>query len=330
MEKENHYETLEVPETADSEEIKKAYRRLSLKYHPDRNPGKPEVVAIFQKIGSAFEVLGDSDKKKEYDFSRKNPFMRMHSNGPHMNGNPFQQMDEMFSQMFFGGGIPGMGGIHMGGPGGIHMGGPGGIHMGGPGGIHMRPNVQIFRNGVPINMVQKPAPITQNIQINMEQVLTGSTLPVEIERWILENGNKVFEKETIYVPIPKGIDENEMIVLKDQGNIVNDNCKGDIKIFVKIENNSGFQRNGLDLMYDKKISLKDSLCGFSFELKYINGKTYTINNQRGNIIPPEYTKVIPNMGITREGHIGNLLIHFKVEFPETLTEEQLEKLSDIF
>ena len=314
MSKENHYETLEVPETANSEEIKKAYRRLSLKYHPDRNPGKPEMVENFQNINSAFEILGNPEKKQEYDMSRKNPFMRMHNMGSNMNGgHPFQHMDEMFSQMFFGG-IPGM-------------------NMGNPmGGMGMGPNVQIFRNGIPINIMQgmqKPPPITQSIQINMEQVLSGTTLPVEIERWILENGNKVFEKQTIYVPIPKGIDDNEMILLKDQGNSMNENCRGDIKIFVKVENNTGFQRNGLDLIYEKTIGLKDSLCGFSFELKYINGKTYTINNQRGSIIQPGYTKLIPTMGLKRDAHVGNLLIHFKVDFPETLTEEQIVKIGEI-
>ena len=79
----------------------------------------------------------------------------------------------------------------------------------------------------------------------------------------------------------------------------------------------------------KNISLKESLCGFSFDLKYINGKTYTINNLPGNIIPPEYQKVIPNMGLTREGHTGNLIIHFHTKFPETLSNESIEALSKI-
>ena len=56
---------------------------------------------------------------------------------------------------------------------------------------------------------------------------------------------------------------------------------------------------------------------------------YTINNNSNNIIPPEYIKVIPNMGLTRDGHIGNLLIHFHVDFPEKLSEEQIKILKEI-
>jgi DnaJ family protein A protein 2 len=163
----------------------------------------------------------------------------------------------------------------------------------------------------------------------MEMVLNGGKIPVEIERWIIENGNKLHETTTVYVDIFKGIDHNEIIMLKDQGNIVNENCKGDIKIFISVNNDSCFSRRGLDLIMEKVISLKESLCGFSFDLKYINGKTYTINNLPGNIIPPEYLKVIPNMGLTREGHTGNLIIHFHTKFPETLTKENIDALSKI-
>jgi hypothetical protein len=192
------------------------------------------------------------------------------------------------------------------------------------GGIH------IFRNGsMPVNFedaLQKPSPIIKNITIDISLVLTGTTMPIEIERWIIEYGNKVFEKETVYLDIPKGIDDNEIIILREKGNVANERCKGDIKIFIKVENNTDFIRNGLDLKIEKTISLKESLCGFSFELKYINGKTYTLNNNKGNIIPPEYVKVIPNMGLTREGKTGNLLIVFHIEFPNVLSDEKISKL----
>ena len=217
--------------------------------------------------------------------------------------------------------MPGMGGM------------PGMPGMGG-GGFPFPPgaNFQIFRNGVPVNMqqgMQKPAPITHTICINMEQVLNGASVSLEIERWIIENGNKLFEKQTIYVNIPKGSDDNEIIMLRDVGNVVNEQCKGDVKIFIKVENDSGFRRHGLDLVLEKTISLKEALCGFTFEMKYINGKNYSINNQAGNIIVPDYQKLIPGMGLAREGHnSGNLVIHFKVTFPEKLSEEQLVKLRE--
>lgn len=321
---ETYYNILGIPETASRDEIKKAYRSLSLKLHPDKNPD-PEAISKFHKISEAYEILGDENKKAEYDNRNNNPFFRMNGmNGMNHGhgGNPFENIDELFSNLFGSG----MGGIH------VH---PGMMHPGmmNPGMMNgMFPpgaNIRIFQNGVPINIMQKPPAINKTITINMEQVLNGANIPVEIERWIMENGNRVSEIETLYIPIPKGIDNDELITLKDKGNIINEQIKGDVKIFIKVDNPSEFKRVGLDLIYEKSISLKESLCGFSFELKYINGKSYTINNISGNIIVPNYNKVIANMGLTRESHTGNLIIHFDVKFPETLGQEQIDALKTI-
>jgi DnaJ-class molecular chaperone len=337
MEKGDLYTILEVPETASMEDIKKSYRRLSLKYHPDRNPDGKET---FQTINDAYDTLGDIDKKNEYDAMRKNPFLRMAQGGGGGGGGMPPGLDELLANLFFGGGgqqqnvdhnfFSGIqqqqqqqqGMMHPGMPGMMH---PGMMFMGQQGG---NPNIRIFRNGSPV-IIQKPQAIHKDLIITMETVLTGASIPVEIERWIIENNNKVFELQTIYVTIPKGIDNNEIILLENQGNVQTSTCKGDVKIFIKIENNSEFQRKGLDLIYDKTISLKESLCGFSFELKYINNKIYTINNKLGNLIPPEYLKVIPDMGLTRDGHTGNLIIHFILEFPKSLSEEQIAVLNKI-
>jgi DnaJ-class molecular chaperone len=145
----------------------------------------------------------------------------------------------------------------------------------------------------------------------------------------MEQGMKVFESETIYVTIPKGIDDGELILLKDKGNVLNETCKGDIKIFVKIENDSMFKRVGLDLVLEKSINLKDALCGFSFEITYINGKSYTLNNNAGNIIPHGFQKIIPNMGLERDQHKGNMIIEFNVQFPEKLSESVIASLKKI-
>jgi DnaJ family protein A protein 2 len=120
-----------------------------------------------------------------------------------------------------------------------------------------------------------------------------------------------------------------MIILRDKGNVINENCKGDIKIFIKIENNTEFKRNGLDLIFEKTITVKEALCGFNFELKYITGKIYTITNNSGNIISNGYQKTIPNMGFTREHHTGNLIIIFNVKFPEKLSETTISLLKNI-
>lgn len=310
---ENFYNILGVSENASKDEIKKAYRSLQMKWHPDKNENSQESVKMTQKLNEAYETLSDDHRKSEYDMMRNNPnpFARMSSQG----GGMEVPMDDIFN-MFFGGGnpfagMPGMQGMGAGMPPGakIH------IFHGGPMGFQQA--------------LSKPVPIMKTVQINMEQVLNGASLPLEIERWILENGNKVFEKETIYVDIPPGIDENEMIILRDRGNIINDQCRGDVKINIEIQNNTPFKRSGLDLILEKRISLKESLCGFTFEIKYINGKSYTLNNNKGNIVPPEYKKVYPGMGLKRGEHKGNMIIIFHVDFPEKLTEEQIDKLSNV-
>jgi len=319
-ENQSFYKILGVSENASKDEIKKAYRTLSLKHHPDRNNNKLESQQLFQKISEAYETLSDDQKRQEYDSMQKNPFMRMNSHHGTSFGHMDIPIDEIF-QAFFGGanesefsGFPGFPGFPM-------M----GQRMGhGPGNIH------VFTSGPGFNRaMQKPTPIIKNIEINMEQVLNGATLPLDIERWIVENGNKVFEHETLYINIPKGVDDNEIIILREKGNVINDALRGDVKIFIKIKNNTLFTRSGLDLILNKTISLKDALCGFSFELKYLNDKIYTLNCNSGNIVQPGYKKILPNMGLTREGHTGNLIIQFSVDFPEKITQEQIDKIRDV-
>jgi len=321
---ENLYKILGVSENASQHEIKKAYRKLSLQYHPDKNPS-PEATEKYKIINEAYGTLGDEQKRSQYEMERKNPFMKMAGMGGH-GGININEMDEIF-KTFFGGMPFGMGGFSMNMDDMDNINSMANMH-GFPGSAQFH----VFHNGRPVNMgksFQKPSPINKIVTIDIEQVFNGVTIPVDIERWIYENNLRVSETETLYVTIPKGIDDNEIIVLKDKGNIVNDSCKGDIKIFIKIINNTDIKRHGLDLIYEKNISLKDALCGFTFEIKFINGKTYTLNNASGNIISPEYKKIIPKMGLTRESYTGNLIIVFHVEFPEKLTSEQIKKLNEV-
>jgi DnaJ-class molecular chaperone len=325
------YDILEVPETAQPDEIKKAYRKLSMIHHPDKNGNSQESTEKFQKISEAYEVLGTPEKKKEYDMTQNNPFFKMMSQqglNPNqgMNMNP---VDELFSSIF---GMP-----FMSGGGGM---GPDIQFMG----QNMGPNIRVFHNGRPVQNQgfgpgpgpgfpflnqQKPIPIIKHINVPIDKILTGTTIPVDIERWMIENGLKVFEHETVYVTVPKGIDEGEIILLKEKGNIISDANKGDIKIFIKIENDTEFKRSGLDLILEKTITVKEALCGFTFELKYLTGKTYTITNNSGNIISHGYKKLIPNMGLSRDSHTGNLLIIFDVKFPEKLSDEVLAALKAV-
>ena len=310
----NHYETLGVSREASENEIRKAYRTLSLKHHPDRGGDTTK----FQEINSAYEILSDPAKKEQYD-------MELNGFGGaagifHHNMNEFADINNIFNMMFHGG-MPGMPGF----------GGPGMHGFGGP-------DIKIFHNGVQVNgngffnNIQKPPPIVKNVKISLEQAYKGISIPIEIEKWIMrENNIRVNENETIYVNIMQGIDENEIIILRDRGHVVNEMVKGDVKVVIQIENNTQFIRHGLDLIYKKKISLKESLCGFSFEILHLNGKQLCLNNNTNRtIIKPHYKKVIPNMGMIRENeHNGNLIIEFEIEFPDNLSEDQMNEISKI-
>lgn len=296
-----HYETLGVKENASEDEIKKAFRKLSMKYHPDRPGGDPNK---FKEINNAYGAIGEKEAREKYDMERK-----------------------------MGRGFPG---VRMGGMGGIdpfemmfNMGGGGfpfGMAGGGPGG----PNIRIFQNGREVHRGdQKPASINIAIQIRFEDSYKGIKKVLQLERWVMEGGTRKTEREAIYFDIPPGIDNNEIIELKNKGHVKSETCKGDVKIQVRILNNSSFNRNGMNLIYKKKITMKESLCGFTFVIQHIDGKVYTINNTNGKVIYTGYKKTIPKLGMKRSGDVGDLVIEFEVEYPEMISEEQMKLLKDI-
>jgi len=304
----DYYSILNINRSTNADDIKKSYRKMSLKHHPDRPNGNAE---LFKKINEAYDVLGDPQKKRNYDMtgnSEGNPFMRGGGMPPGMN--------DLFSSIFSGG-FQGMHG------GGMHTGMADGMQGG-------MPNVRIFRNGRPVfTERQKPPVINKKINITLKESFDGINYPIEIERWIMTNNLKVFEKEKIYVEVPKGIDSGEILQISNKGNVINDTNKGDIKIFITVENDTVFIRSGLNLVYNKTISLKEALTGFKFDFKYLNDKTFAINNEDKNIIKPNYQKEIRGMGMERKGIKGNLIIKFHISFPDKLTDKQIKGLTDL-
>ena len=304
-----YYSRLGLKSDANFDEVKRAYRRLSLETHPDRNGNSEESSNKFKEINEAYEVLSDNQKRKQYDMGGLGGLFGMDENAANINP------EDILRDLFGGGG----GGLFHGMPtqfetnnSQTHF-----FHMGGG-----MPNINIR------TALQKPTPILKHIKIPMEAAYAGCNIPLEVDRWIMHGNIKSQETEVLYVKIPPGIDENEIIILREKGNIISDTNKGDVKIFVKIENKTDYTRNGLDLIYCKTISLKEALCGFEFTLKYVDGRNFQINNNQGNIITSGYRKLIPRMGMKRDDNIGNLVIDFTVIFPESLTPEQVTIIKD--
>jgi DnaJ-class molecular chaperone len=325
---ENLYEILGVTKDASESEIKKAFRALSLVYHPDRNTDQDERTKLektekFKEISSAYETLKDANTRKQYDMESQG--FGGFRGGPMSNSDDMNDINQLFGMLFGQGGMSPMN--HMGGMQHMHM------NMGG------MPEIRIFHgsgggggggNQMFMNM-QKPPPIIKNITISMEQCFRGADIPIDIEKWIYHNGMKVSEIQTIHVHIPPGIQESEIIILRDCGNESNGELKGDIKIGIKIQNTSQFIRMDMDLLFTKQITLKEALCGFAFDVTHLNGKLLALNNKTNpTIIKPNYKKIVAGLGMINEaGNIGNLIIEFDVKFPDSLTLEQIEGLNNI-
>jgi len=312
------YDILGVTKDSTQEDIKKAYRKLSLQLHPDRNNNSQESTQKYQEINSAYEVLGNEQERSNYDRQRNSPFFvhgHGHGHGPvNMEMNPadiFTFLNKnVFEQM-------GMGQMGM----SVNMGPMGmsfnGMNLG-----------EMTMDGIK-NKMMKPIPIIKTEEIQLSKAYSGCNIPINIKRWVVENGIKREETETLYLPIPKGVDDNEIIIIQGKGNALSQTNIGDVKVFIKIINDTGFIRSGLDLILNKTITLKEALCGFSFDLKYIDGRNFKITNDGGNVITNNYNKVISKMGLSRNDHIGNLLINFTVAFPSEITPTQAEALAKI-
>tara|TARA_B100000886_G_scaffold71038_2_gene45189 strand:+ start:10418 stop:11419 length:1002 start_codon:yes stop_codon:yes gene_type:complete len=317
----NLYEILGIDSNASIEEIKKAYRKQSLLNHPDRTGGSSEQI---KKINEAYEILGDPQKRRIYDMESSNPFLNMSGN----NINPMDIFSKLFnpgnlnsenqSDIFNKSGVDPM--FPFGGMGGI--GGPK-IHIFRAGGNNMP-----FPDFENMNSVDEPEEIEITVKLSLYEAYNGCNKPIEVNRYIVRNNKKSYEKETIYVNFYKGIDNNECIILSQKGNIINGEV-GNIKVKIQLDFKDNFSRKGLDLIYNKYLTLEEAFCGFSFMLDHINGKSYKINHNGEYIIQPNYTKEIPNMGFQREDNFGKLIIIFHIIFPENISLEKRKKISEI-
>uniref|UniRef100_A0A6C0B7R3 J domain-containing protein n=1 Tax=viral metagenome TaxID=1070528 RepID=A0A6C0B7R3_9ZZZZ len=316
----NHYEALGLSKDANATDIKKAYRKLSLQYHPDRNSSEEAIVKM-HAINSAYEILSDNDKRRQYNMELEGgmPFQHMNSM------DEFSDINQLFSMMF-GGMQPGMPGPPFGG--GVHT-----FHSAGPG-------IRVFQShGGPGNFRAEfshnfqqapPPPIEKTVELTLEQCYRGCSIPIDIERWSIINGQKVNEVENVTITFPQGIDESDALLMKGHGHLINEQIKGDVHVSIKIINRTPFKRQGLDLILRKNIPLKDALCGFTFDINHVNGKTFTLNNATNpSVIYPGFKKVINELGMKKDNITGNLIIELDIDFPDKLTEEQINSIKNI-
>ena len=299
----SHYKTLGIENNCSENEIKQAYRALSFKYHPDRNKESDASVKM-QQINEAYETLGDKQRRKQYD---------MELSGVNMN-----PIDQIINEIFNNGR-----GVHM--P--MHHMFNQSIHV-----QHGHPHGQAFEvmfSNEPFfkERVQPPPILEKKVEITLEDSFSGNNIPIIIDREI-KMGNVAYnEEEKVYLPIQQGIDDGEILIVKDKGHIYND-IKGDLKIYIQVKPHPNYERKGLTIIQKQSISFKESICGFERIIKHIDGTNMRLVSSRGNILQNGDEHHIKGKGFTRDSNTGDLIIVFKV-IPKILTEEELKLFDNI-
>ena len=299
------YSILEIPKDASDQDIKKAYRKLSLQYHPDRN-SSPDADEKIRNINEAYETLSNAEKRRMYDLDPSQEGFPGFPGGAFQFSGPGDDANNIFN-MFFNGGFGGMHGMH---------------------GMHGMPGIHVFQNGFHQSMpVMKPQPILHKMNISLEQAYRGCSIDMRINRTVSRGLSVSNETDNFNFSIPAGSVSEEIVVIQEKGNVC-ENFKGDVHILINIENKPPFELRGRNLIYSKTLTLKESLCGCSFDIMHPSGNSIKI--EETTVSRPGHNKVCNGLGMRREGQSpGDMIIEFSVIFPESLTTEQVTSLTEI-
>ena len=296
-----YYDLLGISSNADESQIKKAYRKLAIKYHPDKSPEdkKEEYTEKFKEITEAYEVLSDAKKKKMYDQFGKDA---INDNGPQID--PFDLFNNIFGE-----GFPGMAGMP-------------GMHFAG------MPGVNVRMGGFPFpgaQMHRQSSDVTARIIISLEDVYNGTTKSVEIERYV--KGETI--KNKIKINIPKGCPDNFKMVKKGLGNEHDDLEPGNLILVVTYDDHPDFQVTNNHLILLKKVKFGTSMVGTKFLVTLPNKKE--INFDVDGPIFNDDIRVIHGMGLPDQREIcGDLVVKFEVERKVSFTKEQIKVIRNVF
>jgi molecular chaperone DnaJ len=351
MAKQDFYEILGVSKSASQAEIKKGYRKMAIKYHPDKNPDDKTAEENFKKAADAYEILSDENKKARYDQYGHQAFEGPQGGGF---GGGGMNMDDIFSQFgdIFGGGGGGFGGF----------GGGGGQRQARVKGSNMRIRVKLTLEEI-AKGVEKKVKVRRKVQAEGVSYKTcttcnGSGQIMRVTNTILgrmqtaatcgtcsgageiikskPNGadaqGLITEEETVSINIPAGVTEGVQLKVGGKGNDApgKNSISGDLLVLIEEVQHETLKREGTNIHYDLYINYSEAVLGGNKEVETVTGKVkikIDAGTQSGKILRLK-GKGLPS--IERYGN-GDFLIHINVWTPQELSKEQrsfFEEMSD--
>jgi molecular chaperone DnaJ len=351
MAKQDFYEVLNISKSASQAEIKKAYRKMAIKYHPDKNPDDKKAEENFKKAAEAYEILSDENKKARYDQYGHQAFDGPQGGGGFGGGG--MNMDDIFSQFgdIFGGG-GGFGGF----------GGGGGKRQARVKGSNLRIRVKLTLEEI-AKGVEKKVKVRRKVQADGVTYKTcptcnGSGQQMRITNTILgrmqtaatcstcmgageiihnkPNGSDsqglIVTEETVSINIPEGVTEGVQLKVGGKGNDApgKKSISGDLLVVIEEIQHDTLKREGTNIHYDLYINFSEAVLGTSKEVNTVTGKVkikIDSGTQSGKILRLK-GKGLPSI---ESYGTGDFLIHINVWTPKELSKEQrqfFEKMSD--